>query len=501
MRLKAWSGAGGDAAVKRAPRRRRRRVLAELRALGSLALPIVFTQLSQMGMGVADAVMAGNVSATDLAGVTFGGSLYWPTMLFLQGVVMAVAPSVSQLHGAARTGEAGARVRQALWLAVFGGTLATVALYHAEPLYRLAGVDERGIPVAVAYLKAASLGLVPLLAYVALRYLCDGMAWPLAAMCISLSALPLKVGLNWMFIHGWPALGVPALGGVGCGWATAVTMVYTLTVMCFVVSFSRVRAANVFAAFSWPNPRELGRLLALGLPIGFALFLEIAFFSFVTVLAGRISVATVAAHQVAFNIVSVAFMVPLAIGMAATVRVGVSVGADKIAAARLSAWVAVGTTVVWGLSLAIAMMALRHHIVDLYSDEPRVLRLAAALLALGALLQVFDSTQVTVMGALRGYKDTRSPMVIAAIAYWCVGLPFGYVACFGVAETLSGLRLALPGDLAAGADARWAAFAGLGAPGLWWGLVLGVALAALALLKRLLRISRDPVRIARLRGV
>ena len=475
----------------------RRPALAELRTLGLLAVPIVFTQLSQMGMGVADAMMAGNVSATDLAGVTLGGSLFWPILLFLQGVVMAVAPSVSQLHGAGRTGEAGAAVRQAMWIGVCGGVLVTVALHHAEPFYRMLGVDERGIPVAVAYLKAASLGLVPLLAYVALRYLCEGMAWPLAAMCISLSALPLKVGLNWLFIRGWPAVGLPALGGEGCGWATAITMTYSLLAMVAVVSLSRIRASNVFATFSLPNPREIRRLLALGLPIGLALFLEVAFFSFVSLLVGRIGVETVAAHQVAFNVVSVAFMVPLAIGMAATVRVGVNVGAGDLGAARTSALVAVGTTLVWGVAIAAGLMLSRHALAELYTDEAEVIRLAAALLALGALFQVFDSTQVTMMGALRGYKDTHAPMIIAAFAYWLVGLPVGYVTCFGGGDIHAALATVLPQHAAEslGGLARWN---GIGARGLWWGLVVGLAAAAVALLARLLRVSGNAARIARL---
>ena len=469
----------------------RRAAWAEFRPLGLLALPIILTQLSQMGMGVADAMMAGHVSATDLAGVTLGGNLYWPVLLFLQGVVMAVAPSVSQLHGAGRTGEAGAAVRQALWIAVCGGALVTAALHQAEPLYRLIGVDERGIPVAVAYLKATSYGLVPLLAYIALRYLCEGMAWPLAAMCISLSALPLKVGLNWAFIHGWPALGVPALGGEGCGWATAITMVYSLLVMVAVVCFSRIRASNVFAAFSWPNPREIRRLLVLGVPIGLALFLEVAFFSFVTLLVGRIGVETVAAHQIAFNLVGVAFMVPLAIGMAATVRVGVNVGAGKLAAARTAAWVAVGTTVVWGVAIASALMLFRFDLASLYTEDAEVIHLAAALLALGALFQVFDATQVTMMGALRGYKDTRGPMVIAAVAYWLVGLPVGYLACFGGGD----LHRALPPALAEKL-AGLSQLAGIGVRGLWWGLVVGLLAAALALLVRLARVSGDATRVA-----
>ena len=447
--------------------------VAEFRALGLLALPLAVTQLSQMGMGVMDAMMAGRVSATDLAGVTLGGNLYWPVMLLMSGVVMAVTPSVSQLRGAGRLGDAGAVVRQALWIAVGGGALVVLALHNAEPVYRWFGVDAAAIPVAVAYLDAASLGLVPLLAYACLRCLCEGMAWTRPAMFISLSALALKLPLNWLFVYGAPVLGVPALGGVGCGWATAVVMAYSLTAMVTVVLCSRAREAGVFAGFAWPQPRAIGRLLRLGVPIGLALFVEVAFFSLVTIFIGRLGVETVASHQVAFNVSGVAFMVPLALGMAATIRVGFNVGAGDLAAARRSAWVAVGTTLTWGLAMATVMLTFREPIVGLYSNEPAVVRVAAGLLAIGAAFQVFDAAQATIMGALRGYKDAGVPMVIAVGAYWAFGLPLGYLLCFGTD--------AVP-DVG-----------GIGVEGFWWGLVASLALAAAALGLRLLAVSRRSV--------
>ena len=447
-----------------------RSALAEFRTLGLLALPIIITQLSQMGMGVMDAMMAGRVSATDLAGVTLGGNLYFPVMLLMSGIIMAVTPSVSQLHGAGRLAEAGTVVRQALWIALIGGVAVVVALRHAEPVYRALGVDPEAIPVAVAYLDAASLGLVPLLAYASLRCLCEGMSWTKPAMFISLSALALKLPLNWAFVYGVPALGVPALGGVGCGWATAIVMTYSLLAMLAVVLCSRVRAAGVFASFAWPRLDVIGRLARLGLPIGMALFLEVAFFSFVTLLIGRLGVDTVASHQVAFNVSGVAFMIPLALGMAATIRVGFLVGAGEPAGARRAAWVAVATTLCWGLTMATLMLAFRGPIVSLYSTEPAVVQLAAGLLLIGAAFQVFDSGQATMMGALRGYKDATAPMFIAMVAYWILGLPIGYVLCFGAGP-----------------------FAGLGVQGFWWGLVAGLATAAVALAMRLVAVSRRPV--------
>ena len=459
----------------------RRPTLVEFRRLGVLAAPIVIAQLSHMGMGVADAVMAGRLSATDLAGVTLGGNFYWPTMLLLSGIVMAVTPSVSQLNGAGRAADAGAVVRQALWIAVCGGVLLMLLLRNAEPAYRLFGVDERAIPVAVGYLKAASPALVPLLAYGALRYLAEGMSWTIPAMVIGLTALPLKILFNGVFMYGWPALGIPALGGVGCGWATTVVMTYSLIAMSVVVANSRLRASNVFKAFSWPNWREIRRLLVVGVPIGLALLVEVGLFATVGLLVGRLGVETVASHQIAFNVAGIAFMIPLALGMASTIRVGFNVGAGDLAGARLSAWVAVATTLSWGFAMAAVMLAFRQPIVALYTDDPEVIRLAAALLALGALFQVFDSTQATIMGALRGYKVTGAPMVIAVVAYWFVGLPVGAGLCFGFGW--------VP-PVEAALTSMFGAFEPLGVRGLWWGLVVGLAVAAFALVGWMARVSR-----------
>jgi len=460
----------------------RRSALAEFPRLGVLAAPIVLAQLSHMGMGVADAVMAGRLSATDLAGVTLGGNLYWPTMLLMSGIVMAVTPSVSQLNGAGRVGDAGAVVRQALWLALGGGLILMVLLWNAEPAYRALGVDERAIPLAVGYLRAASLGLVPLLAYGALRYLAEGLSWTIPAMCISLSALPLKILLNWIFMTGWPALGIPALGGVGCGWATTVVMIYSLAAMVAVVGASRLRASNVFRTFSWPHPAEIRKLLVVGVPIGLTLLVEVGLFSAVGLLVGRLGVETVAAHQIAFNVAGIAFMIPLALGMAATIRVGFHVGAGDRPAARVSASVAVATTIAWGLVMAGLMLAFRTPIVSLYTDNPEVIHLAAALLAIGALFQVFDATQATTLGALRGYKATAAPMLIAIVAYWFVGLPIGAGLCFG----FSGVA-----PLDAALASVFGDFDPIGVQGLWWGLVVGLSIAAFGLVGWLGQVSRS----------
>ena len=442
----------------------------ELGALGVLAGPIILTQLSQMGMGVVDAIMAGRVSAVDLAGIALGGNFFWPAMLLLSGIAMSVTPLVSQMHGAGREEDAGAVVRQALWIACGGALLLVVAMQFGEAAYRLIGVDPAAIPVAAAYLSAMSFGLVPILGYFVLRNLCDGMSWTTPAMVVALSGLALKVPLNYLFVYG--GLGVPAMGGVGCGVSGAIVMWCEFLAMVGIVKYSRVKRAGAFSRFSAPDPRMIWRLMRLGLPIGIAIFFEVAVFSVVTLLIGRLGVEAVASHQVASNVGGITFMVPLALGMAATIRVGYNVGANDLPGARRSAFVAVGASGVFAVVAAGVLLVLRHEIVGAYTTDPAVIEIAAGLLLFVALYQFVDDTQVTAVGALRGYKDVRAPMFTALVAYWVIALPVGAVLGFGLFGT-----------------EPW------GVEGFWSGLVGGLAVASVVLLARLGWLSRNERRI------
>lgn len=443
----------------------------EIKTLGLLSLPMVFAQLSQMGMGVADAIMAGQVGAVDLAGVSLGGSLYWPAMLATSGLIMAVTPSVSQLHGAGRTAETGEVVRQALWLALVGGGLALFALGFAGPLFEFAGVDPVGIPVALEYLSWVRWGLLPVLGYFALRYLCDGLSWTLPAMLIAAGALVLKIPLNYLFIFGF-SLGsfqFAPMGGAGAGPSTAIVMCAELIAMLLVVRYSRINSSGFWAKFSPPRIKEIVRLLKLGLPIGLAMFAEMAIFSAVTILIGRIGVDAVASHQVATSVSGVLFMIPLALGMAASIRVGYNVGREDFVAARRSGRVAMGLSLCVSAISVSLLLLMRAEVASLYSTDVIVLTTATTLLLYAAVFQPFDSVQVTCIGALRGYKDTRHPMLVALFCYWGVALPVGVSFGFGLFGAPD-----------------------MGVYGFWMALVVGLSLAAVVLVRRFNMLSRNP---------
>lgn len=445
----------------------------ELGVLLRLAAPLILAQLSQMFMGVADVVMVGRVSATDMAGVTLGGNLYFPTQFLVAGLLMALTPTIAQLHGAGRTCEMGEVVRQAFWIAVPAGVLLVVLFNNIEPVYHWIGIDARAIPVAVGYLHALSFGVMPLLCFFAMRYLCEGNSWTKPAMVLSMLSLPMKVLLNYGFIYG--NLGLPELGGVGCGYSSATIAWLQFTAMVFIVRHSRMRQSSVFDRFSRPDGAAIGRLIRLGVPIGLANFLEMAVFSGVTLLIGRIGVEAVAAHQIAMNVGGLTFMIPMGIGMAAAIRVGFNTGAGDLEAARRSGWLAIGVATVFAVFAAIGVLLGRHWIPSLYTPDVAVAALAASLLVFVALFQLFDDTQVTALGSLRGYKDTKLPMYIALFAYWGVGFPVAVVLGYGA----FGLEP-------------------MGPQGFWTGLTLGLAVAAVGLVWRFRWLSVNHERIGAL---
>lgn len=423
-------------------------------------------QVSQMGMSVVDVVMAGQYGAEDLAGVGLGTGLYWPVMLLLTGTLLAVTPTIAQLYGAGRLAETSAVARQAIWLGAFLGVVVFFVLRNAEPVYRLLEVDPRAIPISVEFLRAQSYGIFGLLGYLVLRNLSEGLGLTVPTMVIVLSALVLKVPLTYVLVFGMGDF--QGLGGVGCGWATAITMWIQFLGALVAVRVTRIANSGFFRGIEWPNWTLIGRLVRLGLPMGGTIFIEVSFFSAVTLLIGRLGVEAVAAHQIAMNVASIGFMIPLALSLATTIRVGAVVGAENYRVARRTMLVAMMISLLVGLGIAIVLLVGRVPIVSLYSDDSSVLSTAAALLLMCAFFQLFDASQVTAIGTLRGFKDAAVPMVLVLLAYWIIGMPIGATLAFGIGT-----------------------FEGMGVVGFWWGLIAGLALAALMLLARVAWVAKN----------
>jgi len=455
-----------------APEDTKSRLIAEVRQLMRLALPLMGAQLAQMGMGVTDAIMAGQYSANDLAGVALGGSIMWPVMMLMMGLVQAVTPTVAQLNGAREYSEIGEVIRQGIWLGLMGGAIAFIILNNIEPVYRLLDVDPAASVISVEYLHATAFGIPALMCFFCLRFLADGMGFTRPALLIAVSALLLKIPLNYILIYGY--FGLPAMGGVGCGIAQAFIMWFQLVLILLVVTRKRFDITGWRGRFSWPDWSRIKPLLIIGLPIGTTIFAEMGLFSLTTLLLGQFGASVVASHNIAMNINGVVFMPPMALGMAATIRIAFRVGAGEIREARTTAGIAMGTTLLMALLGSALIYLFRHGLVGLYTSEVAVASLSATLLLFVVLFLVFDAGQATAVGTLRGYKDTKVPMYIALFAYWGIGLPLECILGFGLIGEPMGVY------------------------GFWMGLATGVGAAAVMLSYRLWRLSGDEARIAKL---
>ena len=436
--------------------------LGELRATAVLATPVVLGQLSAMGMNVADTLLAGRHGAVTLGAVAVGSAVWSLVMLTMIGVLMAVPPSVSHLAGAGRRAEVASLFRQACWLALGMGLLLFALARASGVLLAAIGIAPEVQPGALAFLHGVAWGAPALSLYFCCRYLSEGLHWTVPTMLFGIGGLLLLVPLGYLLMFG--GMGLPEGGAGGLGLATAIVL--WLQLLAFVLYLARSRRFADLALFGrWEAPRlaPIAELLRIGVPMGVSVMMEGGLFVATALVIGTMGAAAVAAHQVAMNLAAVAFMMPLGVAMATTVRVGHAVGRDDAAGVRRAAAAGYGITLLTqGLSAAVLVL-FAHPIARLYTSDPQVATLAASLMAFAALFQFSDGIQVASAGALRGLKDTRVPMLVTAVAYWGVGMPAGW--WLGVVR-------------------------GMGPQGMWWGLLVGLTVAAVLLSHRFHRLTR-----------
>jgi len=431
----------------------RTRAWRELRATFALALPLVLGQLAAMFMGVVDSMLAGRHGLRTLAAVTVGSSLWNVVLLLCVGVLMAIPPSVSQLAGAGRRDEVAPLWRQSLWIALAMGMLLAVGMWYSPLLLDAIGIVPEVRPPAAEFLRAIAFGAPALSLYLCLRYLAEGLQHTTPGMFAGIAALLALVPLGYALMFGFGP--VPGMGARGLGIATAIILWgQVLGFLVFLRRSRRFAGYELFARFERPHWPTIRGLLALGLPMGASIFMEGSLFVATALLIGRIGAVDVAAHQIAISVASVCFMLPLGIAMATTVRVGHAAGAGDRAGVRRAAFAGFGLGAFTQAGAAALLVFAGRPIAALYTDDAGVIALAVTLMLYAAVFQLPDGVQVLSNGVLRGLKDTRVPMLVTILAYWCVGLPLG--AWFGLGQQR-------------------------GAPGLWMGLILGLAVAAIGL--------------------
>ncbi len=412
-------------------------------------------------MTFVDTVMSGRLSAEALAAVAAGAAVWHSVTLFGLGVLLAVPPTVAGLDGEGRHDRIGPVVRQTLWVVLMLTVLSAVVVALARGLLTALEIDPSLHDTVMGYLTALLWGAPAMFGFLSLRFLCEGMGISRPVMYFGFLGLGVNVVANYGLIYGrW---GLPALGAVGCGVATSLVWWVSLAgIVVYIGRHRRLAPLGVFDRLDGPRWRRIRELLVLGLPIGFTLFIEVSMFAGVALLMGSIGTIAVAGHQVAINVASLSFMVPLGITMATTVRVGNALGRGDRAGVARAGWVGMQLAVGVQVMAALVLLLFPEWIARIYSNDEELIAMAAQLLLLAAIFQLPDGLQAAANGALRGIKDTRGPLAITVIAYWLVGMPVGYWLAFG---------------------------RGMGPRGLWIGIIGGLTIAGVLMAARFRRES------------
>ena len=455
--MATWSGHGAGAWRR------------EARALATLAIPIVLTNVGQVAIQTTDVVMIGWLGPEALAASVLGVNLTFVLLLFAIGVVIATAPMMAQDLGRKRHAvrEPRRTVRQGLWVALALGLPSWLILWHIAPILHLLRQDPALIAAAEPYVHAAMWGFVPALWFVVLRNFIAALERPRAGMVVTFLAVGFNALADYGLIFG--AFGLPALGLQGAGIATALTNALMFVgLLGYVQIDRRFRRYQILGRFWRPDWVRFREIFRLGLPIGVTLIMEVGLFASAGYMMGWVGSAELAAHQIALQCASVTFMVPLGLSQAATVRVGLAAGAGDLAGVRRAGIAALAMGGIFMACMALLMWTLPAAIAGLFIDagDPAnagVLRIAVTFLGIAALFQIFDGGQVIGAGALRGLKDTRWPMLFAAIAYWLIGMTMALGLGFGL---------------------------GLGGVGIWLGLLVALAVAAGLMIGRFLALQR-----------
>jgi multidrug resistance protein, MATE family len=442
------------------------------RRIATLAWPVLVGQLSVLAFSTVDTLLVARSSAADLAALAVGAAVYITIFIGLMGVVMALSPIVGQLYGAGRLREAGQQVHQALWVAGGMATLGVLALVFPTPFLALAQVGPEVQGKVRGYLLVLALALPGSLLFTVYRGFNTAVSRPKAVMALQLSGLALKIPLSTALVFGVPALGVPALGVLGCAISTALVMWAQV-----LAAWAVVRRDPFYARFhitgrrlDRPHGPALRQHLKLGLPLGGSIMVEVTGFAFMAIFIARLGTTSVAAHQLAANLVSMMFMVPLALGNATSTLVAQRVGAHDHADGRRLAWhgLALGS----GLAtlLATLVFVLREPVLALYTRDAAVVGAALPLVAWLAVFHVADAVQAIAAFVLRAHKIVTLPLGVYVVALWGVGLGGGYVLAF---------------NLTGQTPTAWQ-----GAPGFWMASTVSLLLAGATLAALMARVLK-----------
>ena len=427
----------------------------EFRQLAKLAVPLVLAQLAQNSLSFIDTLMVGWLGKSELAGIALGSTLFHFVMMIAIGVIFAVNPVVSQAVGAGDEPKCGRALRQGFWLGLVLFIPGLVVLWNSYPILIMLGQEEANALASSRYLQAISWGMLPSMWMVAMRGYLEGKSNAKPIMLICFVGVGLNIFFNDALMFG--KYGFPELGLVGTGYASSI--VFLCMFLILLSYLIRKYSFELLSDFWKPDFSMLWELLRIGIPISATIAFEGSLFHAAALVMGTIGKDQLAAHAIALSIASIAFMIPLGLAIATSVRVGNAIGAGSVEKASVAGRVGMIACVCTMSVTGLAMFLFPKLIVGAFIDmaEPvnkNVIGFAVSFVWIAALFQIADGLQVAANLSLRGLKDTTAAMVITLISFWCVGAVAGVLLCY---------------------------YAGLGGVGLWWGMTVGLATAAVLL--------------------
>ncbi len=413
-----------------------------------LAGPLVLAEIGWVAMGIVDTMMVGHLpDGTDAIGATsLGNVLFYVVGIFGSGMLLGLDTLVSHAFGAGRVQDCHRSLLNGIHLILFLTPLLMGAMWLLVPVLRSLGIAPAVMNLTVPYLRALVWSAPPLMLYFAFRRYLQGMNLVKPVVIALVGANIANIFGNWVLIYGH--LGAPALGVVGSAWSTCMARALMAGTLLYCIFFyERRNRWGLMRIGLRPDFDRIRRLVGLGIPAATHIVLEIGVFGTATALAGTLSPAALASHQIALHNASLTFMVPLGIASAAAVRVGQALGRGDPQGAARAGWTAIGLGLAFMSLSAVVFLSVPRYIVRLYTHDAPVVELGASLLMMAAFFQLFDGLQGVAIGALRGAGDTQSPMIAHLVCDWCLGLPIGWYLCFkrgwGVKGLWVGLSLAM----------------------------------------------------------
>ncbi|WP_319531050.1 MATE family efflux transporter [uncultured Cohaesibacter sp.] len=424
----------------------------EMRATLSLAWPLVFTQLAQFSLNITDVIMMGWLGRDFLAAGSLASALLHPLLLFGIGSLSAVAPMVAHAIGSGEPTSVRRTARQGIWVAFLLAAILMLIIFQAETIFLATGQQPEIAALSQSYLDFAAFSLFPAIGFIAMRSLTSAHGETKIVLGVTILSFFVNFAGNYALMFGH--FGFPRLELAGAGISTSVVNFFVFGFMLVYVGRRRTYAAyDLFARFwrpDWPRFREI---LRIGIPIGFMVMVEVGLFSAATMLMGWLGTDELAAHTVAMQCAALAFMVPLGLGQAATIRIGLAYGRRAMDGIRRAGWVSIGLGVGFMAITCSLFLTIPHHLIELFLDpldpvNTVPIALAVSYLAFAGLFQLVDGLQAVTSSALRGLGDTRGPMMIAVFGYWVCGLPTSYILGFVVGWRGTGIWIGLAIGLA-----------------------------------------------------